>query len=256
MKKVFALIEKESAKFAQLPFFEFLVNKSINLIQRLSFAACFALFVMGYGDLSKFVWLEEPTVNQTQDIVNKQNREEENYWIWFLKDLEDSDFNRFLNFTDSLKFNWSEQTLICRQTIYELYRRTFQVNPIYKLVAIESIESILNIFFSVTAPVTQELKVLTNREYQDFGNPHLLAENDYSVHSYETKEYIASMHLAEDIRKEACELVNKIFELFTALVDMLVNFAEEYKIKQLLTRSFTGSDYAQLACGKKATVGV
>lgn len=256
MKKVFALIEKESAKFAQLPFFEFLANQSINPIQRLSFAACFALFVMGYGDLNKFVWLEEPTVNQIQDIVNKQTREEENYWIWFLKDLEYLNFNRFLNFTDSLKFNWSEQTLIFRQTIYELYWRTFQVHPIYQLVAIESRKSILNIFFSITPPVTQEFKVLTNREYPDFVNPHLLAENDHSVHSFETKEFIASMHLAEDIRKQACKLVKKVFELFTALVDMLINFAEEYKIKQLLTRSFTGSDYAQLACAKKATVGV
>ena len=51
--------------------------------------------------------------------------------------------------------------------------------------------------------------------------------------------------------------INKIFELFTVLVDMLVNFAAKYNnIKQLLTRSFDGSDLAQLPCGKKATVGV
>ncbi|MEH1835007.1 MAG: hypothetical protein V7L29_23850 [Nostoc sp.] len=242
MKKVFALIEKELAKFAQLSFFEFLRNKSINPIQRLSFA----LFVIVYGDLNKFVWLEEPIVNPIQDIVNKQIPEEENHWIWFLKNLDYLDFNQFLNFTDSLKFNLSDQTLIFRQTIYELYWRTFQVNPIYKLVAIKSIKSISNIFFSITARVTQELKVFTNREYPYFGNPHLLAENDHSVHSYQKKEFIASMHLAEDIHKQACELVNKIFELFTALIDMLVNFAEEYKIKQLLTKSFGGSDYAQL----------
>ncbi|MEH2236130.1 hypothetical protein [Nostoc sp.] len=248
MKKVFALIEKESAKFAQLPFFEFLGNKSIALIQRLSFAAYFALFIMGYGNLNKFVSLEEPKVNPIQYIFNKQIREQENHWIWFLKDLEDLDLNRFLNFTDSLKLNLSDQIVICRQIIYELYRLTFQVNPIYKLVAIESIESISNIFFSITAPVTQELKALTNREYPYFVNPHLLAENDHSVHSYETKEFIGSMHLAEEICKQACELVNKIFELFTALVDMLVNFAEKYKIKQLLTQSFGGSDSTQLPC--------
>ena len=49
---------------------------------------------------------------------------------------------------------------------------------------------------------------------------------------------------------------DKIFELFTALVDMLVNFAEEYKIKQLLIRSFDGFDFAQLPCWKKVTLGV
>ncbi|MEH2423769.1 MAG: hypothetical protein V7K48_23535 [Nostoc sp.] len=249
MKKVFALIEEESAKFAQFPLFEFLENQSIDPIQRLFFAPYFALFVMGYGDFNKFVWLEEPTVNPIQDIVNKQICEEENHWIWFLQNLEDLYCNRFLNFTDSLKFNWSDQTVIYRQI-------TFQVNPIYKLVAIESIESIWNIFLSITASVTQELKILTNPEYPYFGNPHLPAENDHSVHFYETKDFIASMHLAEDIRKQACGLVNKIFEMFTALVDMLVNFAEKYKIKQLLTRSFGGSDSTQLPCSKQTTFGV
>ncbi|MHC5829365.1 MAG: hypothetical protein ACYT04_78965, partial [Nostoc sp.] len=108
MKKLFALIEKESLQFAQLPFFEFLGNKSIDLIQRL----CFALFVMGYGDLNKFVCLEQPTVNPIPYIVNKQICEEENHWIWVLKNLEDFNFNRFLNFTDSLKINLIEQTVI------------------------------------------------------------------------------------------------------------------------------------------------
>ncbi|MEH2437837.1 MAG: hypothetical protein V7K25_27025 [Nostoc sp.] len=186
MKKVFAL--KESAKFTQLPFFEFLVNKSIAFMQRLSFALCFALFVMGYGDLNKFVSLEEATINPIQYILNNPNRGEQNNWIWSLKDLEYLAFNLFLNFTDSLKF-------ISRQLIYELYQQTFQVNPIY-------------------------------RQRQE--------ENCLPPTAF----------------------VDKIFELFTALVDMLVNFAEEYNIKQLLTWSFDGSDFAQLPCEKKATVGV
>ncbi|WP_375507268.1 hypothetical protein [uncultured Nostoc sp.] len=188
MKKVFALIEKESAKFAQLPFFEFLVNKSIAFIQRLSFALCFALFVMGYRDFKKFVCLKEATVNPIQYILNNQNRGEENNWIWFLKDLEYLPFNLFLNFADSLK-------LISRKLIYELYQQTFQVNPICR-----------------------------GRQEENCPPP--------------------------------TTLVDKIFELFTALADMLVNFAEEYNIKQLLTQSFNGSDLAQLPCGKKATVRV
>ncbi|MCC5664554.1 hypothetical protein LC653_11655 [Nostoc sp. CHAB 5784] len=187
MKKVFALIEKESAKFAQLPFFEFLINQSITFLQRLYFALCFALFVMGYGDLNKFVCLEEATVNPIKYIVNKPIREEENHWIWFLKYLKYLNFKSFLNFTGSVKF-------ICRQIIYELYRRTFQVNLIHRVSQEES------------WPVSPAF-------------------------------------------------VDKIFELFTALVDMVVNFAEEYNVKQLLSRSFYGSDFAQLPTGKKATLG-
>lgn len=188
MKKVFALIEKESAKFAQLPFFGFLVNKSIAFIQRLSFALCFALFVMRYRDFNKFVCLEEATVNPIQYIFNNQNCGKENNWIWFLKDLKYLAFNLFLNFTESLKF-------ISRKLTYELYQQPFQINPIY-------------------------------RGRQEKNCPLSSAFGD------------------------------KIFELFTALVDILANFAEEYNIKQLLTQSLYGSDFAQLPCGKKATVGV
>lgn len=245
---MFALIEKQSIEFAQLPFFEFLGNQSIEPIERLSFAPCFTPFVMGYGDLNKFVWLEEPTTNPIQAIVNKQIREEENHWIWFLKDLEDLDFNHFLSFTDSSKFNWSDETRICRQIIYELYRHTYQVSPICKLVVIESIESISNIFFSRTAPVTQELKLITNREYPYFGNPHLLAENNHSVHSCETNEFIANIHLIEDTRKQACKLVNETFELFTVLVDVLLNFAKEYKFRdfQKIKHSSINNDNCDL----------
>ncbi|HYX13904.1 MAG TPA: hypothetical protein VE944_05950 [Nostoc sp.] len=188
MKKVFGLIEKESAKFAQLPFFGFLVNKSIAFIQRLSFALCFALFVMGYENLNKFLCLKEVTVNPIQYILNNQNREEDNNWIWSLKDLKYLTFNLFLNFISSLK-------VIYRKLIYELYQQPFQINPIY-------------------------------RGRQEKNCPLSPAFGD------------------------------KIFELFTALVDILANFAEEYNIKQLLTRSFDSSDFAQLPCGKKATVGV
>ncbi|BBD65593.1 hypothetical protein NIES4072_07320 [Nostoc commune NIES-4072] len=187
MKKVFALIEKESAKFAQLAFFEFLVNKSNAFTQRLSFALCFALFVMGYGDLNKFFCLEA-TVNPIQYVLNNQNSGKENNWIWSLKYLEYLAFNLFLNFSDSLKF-------IYRKLIDELYQQTFQVNPIF-------------------------------RGKQEENYP------------------------------PSTTLVDKIFEIFTALVDMLVNFAEKYNIKKLLTRSLDGSDFAQLPSEKKATVGV
>ncbi|QSJ17336.1 hypothetical protein JYQ62_00090 [Nostoc sp. UHCC 0702] len=229
MKKILALIEEELFKFAQLPFFQFLEDPNIPPAEKLCFAPCFTPFVMGYGDLNKFVWLEQPTTDPIQNIINQQICEEENHWIWFLQDLKDLEFNYSLNFTDSLKFNWSNETWICRQTIYELYRYTYKVSPIYKLVAIESIEYISHIFFSKTAPVTQELKLLTNREYPYFGNLHFLAEDQHCVHSYQIKKNIANMHLTEDKYKQACELVSKIFELFTHLVDVLLNFAKKYR---------------------------
>ncbi|QFS42939.1 hypothetical protein [Nostoc sphaeroides] len=226
MKKVFALIEKESAKFAQLPFFELIVNKSNAFIQRLSFGFWFALFVMGSGDFNKFLWLKEATVNPIQYIVNKQIREEENHWIWFLKDLEFFAFNLFLDFTYSLKF-------ISRQIIYELYRRSFQVNPLYRGKQEESCPlspAFVDKIFGVA-----ELKyksgcrdVVFIRLYKDFG----IMQNHF--HTWNQQR--------------------QIFELFTAL--MVVNFAEQYNIKKLLTRSFDGSDFAQLLCKKKVTVGV
>ena len=236
MKEVLAIIEKKKQEFAQLPFFDFLRDKSIDSRHRLSFTPCFAPFVMGFAELNKYVWREEPTNDPMQTIVNQYTYEDDNHWIWFLEDLQTLGFDLSLHFSDSLKFIWSDETQVSRQTIHEIYRYTYQAIPIYKLAVIEAIEAIADIFLSTTTQVTQELQAITKKEYPYFGNNHIVTESKHSIYSFEIGEFIANINLTEENLKEVSQLVEKIFDLFETLVNELLVYTKKHGNEKLFYR--------------------
>jgi len=228
MKKVLALIEKKKQEFSKLPFFEFLQDKSIRPQQRLAFTPCAAPFVMGFGELNKYVFREEPTSDPIQKIINKHTYEDDHHWLWFLKDLEQLGFDRALNFSDALRYLWSEDTKIPRQAIYKLYRYSFQAEPIQKLVIIEAIEATGNVFSTVVAPISQEIKSITNQECQFFGDVHLSVETGHTTGADNVSKFMENIQMTEETQKEAFELVKKVFEIFTELTNALLAYAKTH----------------------------
>lgn len=237
MKEVFALIEAKKQEFAQTPFIKFLQDKSIHPKRRLAFAPCFAPVAMGFADLNKYVWRDESSKDPIQAIINQYTYEDDHHWIWFLEDMQDLDCDLCMNFNDALKFLWSDETQLSRQTIHEIYKYTYQAIPIYKLVVIETIEAIADIFLPTTALVTEELKVTTNRQYKYFGDFHTISESNHTMHTSEVADEIANFYLDEETTKGAFELVNKVFDLFVVLVDDLVFIAKNYNIEDPLKHS-------------------
>ncbi len=232
MKLVLALIAEKKQQFRQTPFIKFLQDKSIDPMQRLAFAPYFAPFVMGFAELNKYVWRDETNSDPIQVIINEYTHEDDHHWIWFLEDLQLLEFNSSLNLNDSLKFLWSDETQISRQTIHEIYRYTAQASPIHKLVVIEAIEAIADIFLSTTAQVTEELKLTTNREYPYFGSYHIVTESNHQMYTSKTAEIITNIHLDTETLKESLQLVNQVFDLFSILVDSLLINAKKNHIKQ------------------------
>lgn len=233
MEEVLALIEKKKQEFAQVPFFDFLRDKSIDSTYRLSFTPSFAPFVMGFAELNKYVWREEPTNDPIQAIINQYTYEDENHWMWFVEDLQTQGFDVSLYFSDSLRFIWSDETQVSRQTIHELYRYTYRAIPIYKLAVIEAIEAIADVFISTTTQVTQELKAITNREYLFFGNHHVASESEHSMHSSEIVELIADIKLTEETLNVLYELVETVFDLFEKLVNELLVYTKKHGTEKL-----------------------
>jgi hypothetical protein len=93
MKEVLDLISTKKQQFSQLPFFQFLQDENIDPRQRLAFAPCFAPFVMGFGELNKYVWRQEPTTDPIQSLINQHTYEDDGHWIWFLEDLQKLGFD-------------------------------------------------------------------------------------------------------------------------------------------------------------------
>lgn len=233
MKKVLAHIENKKQEFAELEFFKFLQNKNIPPRQRLAFAPCFTPFVMGFGELNQYVWREEPTKDPIQAIINQHSYEDDGHWIWFLEDLQKLGFDISLNFTDALKFLWSQEIKVSRQTFYEIYRYTCKASPIHKLAVIEAIEATADIFLSTTAQVAQELELAFDIDCKYFGMYHFSVDSNHSMDSSETVESISNIKLEKNVEEEAIELVDQIFELFTKLEFTLLQYAKKSEFESI-----------------------
>ncbi len=79
---------------------------------------------------------------------------------------------------------------------------------------------------SATAQAARDLQEITNKEYRYFGNLHLVIDTGHSLHLSETQHFIETLELAEDIRQEAVEYVDKVFQLFTDFFSVILEQAK------------------------------
>ncbi len=254
MKEVLALIEKKKQEFAQLPFFMFLQDKSIEPRQRLAFAPYFAPFVMGFGELNRHSFRNEQSSDSIQAIVNQHTYEDDYHWLWFLDDLKSLGFDQFLNFSDALRLLWSEETRIPRQAVYELHRYTFQASPIEKFVVIEAIEATADIFLSATTQVAQELATITGEKYSYFGSYHAIVDSGHTMHSSETEECMEDIEISPETRRKVLVLVRRVFGIFTELMNGLYVYARTNQVEYPLTpvRRLDRGKKLEMLSGKSA----
>lgn len=232
MREVLALIEKRKQEFAQLPFFKYLQDKSIDPRQRLAWVPCVAPFVMGFGELNKYFLRTNNSDHPIQQIINRHTHEDHQHWLWYLEDIKRLNFDRSLSFSELLKFLWGEETRIPRHTIYELYRYSFTAQPIMKLVIIESIEAAGNVISSLTASLSYEIKTTTGKECLYFGDAHLSAETGHIIGTENLDEIIADIYLKDEERQKAFEMVEKVFDIFTKLTNAFLEYSNKHSYEQ------------------------
>ncbi len=237
MEEVLALIKKKKQEFAKSGLFEFMQDKSINPRQRLAFAPCVAPFVMSFGEFNKYVFREEPTNDPIQEIVNKHSYEDDHHWLWFLEDLETLGINRTLKFSDALHFVWSEETQASRWVTHQIFRYAFGATPIAKLAIMEVIEATGNVFFSTAAPIAEELRTITQKEFLYFGCFHLAVETGHTTGTPEVEQLIENIQLTIESRQEAFEVVENLFEAFTKLTNELLVYAKNHSFETPFAQS-------------------
>ncbi len=233
MKEVLEFIDRKQQEFAQLPLFQFLRDSTIDPRQRLAFAPMFAPFVMGFGELNRSAFREEPTNDPIQAIINQHSYEDDSHWIWFLQDLKKLEFDPSMPLSEALRFLWSEETYASRYMVYELYRYTYKAPPIQKLVVVEAVEAIADLFLGATAQAARELQGLTNWEYRYFGELHFAVDTGHSLHLSETEQQIENLQLTEAAKQEAFEFVERVFQIFTDYFSVVLTYAETATIGPL-----------------------
>ena len=205
-------------------------NSSIESRQRLSFAPYLAPFAMSFAELNKSIWREEQSNNKIQKLINNHTHEDDHHWVWFLKDIEKLGFNQSMNLNDALKLLWSERLKTSRKLVNELYRYTFEADPILKLVAIEVCEATGNVMFSAAAQVGEELQATTKKELRYFSKSHLEVETGHATGTPDVEKFIANIQLTEETLQQAFELVEKLFEVFVELMDELLAYAKNHNV--------------------------
>jgi hypothetical protein len=232
MKEVLAFIDQKTQEFTELPFFDFLQDKNVDPKQRLAFAPCIAPFAMSFGELNKDVFRDVSTDDKVQELINVHTYEDENHWPWLLEDIEKLGLNTLFKFNDALRFLWSDETKNARQAAYYLYHYTAQATPIQRLIVIDATEATGNVLLRMTSKVVRELQALTHtkQDYPYLGSNHLVVDTGHTFCTSEGRRFIESILLSNEERREAFELVEKTFHVFSNLMHELMTYAKTHQV--------------------------
>lgn len=230
MEEVLALLEKKKQEFAQTPFMKFLQDKSIDPRQRLAWAPAFAPFAMSFKDLNRVILRKEPATSRLQEMINQHTSEDGRHWIWFIQDLKLMGYDYSINYTDTLKFLWSEETQKVRSLINNLFAMcTFEEDILMKLAVIEAIEATGTVALFEIAEVGKELQQITEQHHPYFGESHYAKETGHiQAEMDDVEDFVKSIKLTEAQREKAFALVEKVFVDFTDALNEMSEFAKNH----------------------------
>ena len=131
----------------------------------------------------------------------------------------------------TVKFVWSEETQASRWVTHQIFRYAFEATPIAKLAILEVIEATGNVFFSTAAPIAEELRTITQKEFLYFGCFHLAVETGHTTGTPEVDNLIENIQLTEENYQETFQVVENLFEVFTLLTDELLVYAKNHSFE-------------------------
>jgi hypothetical protein len=247
MEELLALIKEKQQQHAQIPFYEYLRDTKINPNERMAFAPCFAFFVMSFSELNRDILRAEPTTDPVQALVNHHTYEDEDHWIWFLEDLKKLGYDESIKFTEALRFLWSDETRVQREVVRWMFSEGASASPVHRVVLIESIEAIADIFLEVTQAIAVELKILDGRDCRYFGDMHTIVDSNHTMYTTESQSFLNKIQLTPEEKEEALRIIDKTFDMFTLIMSDLLahikvpktvngNFMYTYELRSYLVR--------------------
>ena len=185
---------------------------------------------MSFKDFNRSVLRREPADSKLQEMINQHSYEDGRHWVWFLQDMKVMGYDNPINYTDTLKFLWGEETQKVRQMAYDLFAIcTFEEDILMKLVVIESIEATGNVALYEIAQVAKELQEITKQHHPYFGESHYAKESGHiQAQMDDVEHFIKSIELTEAQREKAFTLVEKVFADFTQAMNEMLVFAQKH----------------------------
>jgi hypothetical protein len=241
MKHALEYIAVKQAAFADLPFFHFLRDGTRPPAERLGFAPASAPFAMAFGDLNKSVLYVPDAREPLQQLINVHSEEDSTHYLLFLQDLEPLGFDATLRFSEALRMLWGDETRQARWTCSMLTGLLHATPPKLRLVIVEAIESAGAVAFQIFRAVADEFRRQTARELRFFGAHHEALESGHTMGTDDIEAKLCSIELEDQERRQAMELIDLVFQQFSAMMEEFHAYARRHASARILeNRSVTG----------------
>lgn len=226
MKRILDYIEQKKQELARSAFLEFVGDERIDVEKRFGFVPCIAPFAMAYTDINRYILRDDSSPDPLQQIINTHSREEDQHWRMYLKDLRTLGLNESTDLVSVLKLLWGEQCSQTRQMVYELSGLVLRhPEPVKRLVVVEAIEGTAEVAFRVFTKAARELEEKTGKRLHYFGMTHEELEADHTLCSESSSRMLKELELPAGWEQEAVEAVDKVYELFSAMFNELLEYA-------------------------------
>jgi len=238
MKEVLAYIKQREHEFAQISFFKFLKDSSIDPYQRIVWFPCFAHFAMTFKDLNNELLMDDSSDNPIQKMINYHCSQDGSHWKLYLKDLTALEIDQTMRFSDCLKFIWGEETLNIRRLSNNLIALLrYQTDLLLKVVVIEASDATAIAACQAMTQVSQELQAITHKKYSYFSSTHLKLETGHihlDMGENEIEDFLQNLQLSEEQKAQAFHLVDLVFDSFTECMDGLMQFTHKHTFNEFV----------------------
>ncbi len=224
-------IEARQAQFSTLPFFKFLEQG--NRIEDANlFVSGLAFFILAFQDMLRIneAQITDPVL---LPIAQHHRQEDLGHDIWFLHDIQklDADCSAALLF--------SEKSVQTRDTSYaiaaEIYRAS---DDRIRLVIPLVLEAAGHIFFSRAYHFFNRAGYTDRLKY--FSEEHFQAELDHEMFDQDINQRLQALHLTDELRQEAGDVVERIFTALIAMVSALNDQIEQTQLERTQLESALG----------------
>jgi hypothetical protein len=182
-----------------------------------------AVFIMSFGDLSRYVRRVEPTDNPLQRMINAHSYKDDHHWPWYLEEFVKLGHNIPTTTTDALGYLFSDEFAKNRLLSHELAHLIWRASPAERPAVIEAIEEIGNVLFVRTSKLARDYAAETGVELRYLSEFRLQLGSSYAENNDSPK--LAHIPLSYAERIGALECVGRVYALFEAWTDELHRFA-------------------------------
>lgn len=230
MEAILALKRARKARLLSCGFFDWVRSTNLPIAERLRFAPIMANFVMGFRDANKwFIRFPQPQ-SRLEEIINRTTLEDETHSRLFLEQWQLLGLDQHLGFRASDTLYWlyfAKETERYRRIGFELARLNVEDggDPLVRFAHTEAGEACGNAFFSVLAPIADEVSRQAGAENRYFGSYHLALEVGHLVDCPDIYERIS---LSESQRQLGIALASRTFDLFDEIHDGFLEYAKNY----------------------------